>query len=359
MNHEAVPYLASPKKKSELHLTKKRQVNGRVVSGQLVSKDGTGAFKVVAGTPLLQPEGDPARLNYPIPQILLGDRAYEIMKHFYELGREHFLDNLYAYMVDTLGKSGIRKAFEQYHNRTAVSRYEPFRPMVDPPSPVPGISRYDFARSVQKMRPQWGKHRLEMLWSRTWATHLPDFVERIIEREPGIMVELGCGACLGTQAVVESCHSFQRLLTLDISFGCAKGAEALFIYQGQIKRVDPVVGNFWFLPVKRKSVDVVFSHSGLDEAREIDRVLEEVFEVLKPGGAFISASRESPNFPARVFDKLGFSADEKQEMASIARLYAGPDNLCEIAESKGLKTIAIVPAGKRSRMLFVFESIGN
>ncbi len=359
MNHEVVPYLASPKKKSELHLTKKRQMNGRVVSGQLLSKDGTEAFKVVAGIPLLQPKGDPAEWWHPMYEVLFGDRAFEIEKHFYELDRDRFDENVSAYIVDTMGKSGIREAYEQHHTRTGADRYESFVPMADPPSPVPGISRSAFVRSVQKMRPQWGKRRLEMLKSSTWATHFPDFVGRITEREPEIMVELGCGACLGTQAVVESCHSFQRLLTLDIDFACAKGAEALFTYQEQIGRVDPVVGNFWFLPIKRKSVDIVFSHSGLDESREIDRVLEEVSEVLKPGGAFISASRELPNFPLPVFDELGFSDEEKREMASIARLYAGPENLCEIAESKGLKTVTTVPAGKHARMLFVFESIGN
>ena len=362
MNLDSVPYLVSPNKKSELHLTKKRQMNGRVVSGQLVSKDGTESFKVVAGIPLLQPKGDPAEWGHPMREILFGDRAFEIEKHFYELDPEHSLENLSAYIADTLGKSGIRKAYEKYHNRAATNRYESFVPMADPPSPVPGISRRAFASSVQKMRPQWAKRHLAGTKSMTWATHLPDFVERITEREPEIMVELGCGACLGAQAVVESCHSFNRLLTLDIDFACTKVAEGLFTYEGQIERIDPVVGNFWFLPIKRKSVDVVFSHYGIDESREIDRVLAEVSEVLAPGGAFISVSRVSPNFPLPVFDELGFSADEKQEMASISRLYAGPENLCEIATSKGLKLVStkrISPSGSHARMLFVFEPMGN
>lgn len=359
MNLDSVPYLVSPKKKSELRLTKKRQINGRVVSGQLVSNDGTEVFKVVAGIPLLQPEGDPAEWGHPMHEILFGDRAFGIVKHFYELDRDRFSENISAYIVDTMGKSGIREAFEQYHNKTTANRYKSFIPMADPPSPVPGISRHAFASSVQKMRPQWGKRRLEMLESRAWATHLPDFVQKITEREPKIMVELGCGACLGLQAVVESCHSFQRLFTLDVDFACVKGAEALFTYQEQIERVDPVAGNFWFLPIKRKSVDIVFSHSGIDESREIGRVLEEVSEVLKPGGAFISSSRVSQNLSLPVFDELGFSAEEKQEMAILARLYAGPENFCEIAESKGLKVVTTVPAGKHARMLFVFESMGN
>ena len=359
MNLDSIPYLVSPEKKSELHLTKKRQVNGRVVSGQLVSNDGTESFKVVAGIPLLQPKGDPASWEHPKYEILFGDRAFDIVKHFYELDRDRFHENISTYIVDTMGKSGIRKAFEQYHSRTGDDRYESFVPMADPPSPVPGISRRAFASSVQKMQPQWGKRRLESLRSSTWATHLPGFVERIAEREPEIMVELGCGACLGTQAVVESCHSFQRLFTLDVDFACVKGAEALFTYQEQIEQVDPVVGNFWFLPIERKSVDVVFSHDGIDESREIDRVLEEISKVLKPGGAFISASRISQNLFLPVFNELGFSVEEKQEMAALAILYAGPENFCEMAESKGLKVVTTVPAGRHARMLFVLESMGN
>jgi hypothetical protein len=100
----------------------------------------------------------------------------------------------------------------------------------------------------------------------------------------------------------------------------------------------------------------------LDESREIDRVLAEASEVLRPGRAFISVSRVSPNFQLPVFNELGFSADEKQELASIARLYAGPENLCEIATSKGLKPVTtrrIAPSGGHARVLFVFELIGN
>lgn len=42
-----------------------------------------------AGIPLLQPKGDPAEWGHPIREILFGDRAFGIEKHFYELDPDH------------------------------------------------------------------------------------------------------------------------------------------------------------------------------------------------------------------------------------------------------------------------------
>ena len=117
MNPDSVPYLVSPKKKSALRLVRKRQVNRRIVSGRLLSEDGTEIFPVVAGIPLLQPKGHPAEWGHPMYEVLFGDKAFGIVKHFYELDPDGFSENISAYIAKTMGKTGIRKAFEQYHNR--------------------------------------------------------------------------------------------------------------------------------------------------------------------------------------------------------------------------------------------------
>ena len=117
MNAEAVPHLVSPKKKSALRLVQKRRAGNRVISGRLVSKDGTESFPVVAGIPLLQPEGHPAEWGHPIYKILLGHKAFEFTKRFWALGPDHSIESLSAYVRDTLGKRGIREAFERYGSR--------------------------------------------------------------------------------------------------------------------------------------------------------------------------------------------------------------------------------------------------
>jgi len=64
-----------------------------------------------------------------------------------------------------------------------------------------------------------------------------------------------------------------------------------------------------------------------------------------------------------MFDDL-FSVSERQHLASTARLYAGVDNLCEIALSNGLKVISwkkifSPEEGGIEKVLCVFEKERN
>ena len=198
-----------------------------------------------------------------------------------------------------------------------------------------------------------------MLKSSAWAVHLPEFANWVAATEPTTLLELGCGACLGTQAVVESCTSFERLFAVDIDLACAKTAEGLFTYLGQTGRVDPVVGSFWSLPIKAGAIDTVFSHYGLDEARDIERVLAEVARVLRPGGRFVPASPVVPSLMLPVFDEAGFSTAERGDLAAMAGLYAGPDWLCQIASGAGLRLVcmrSIAPPDGHKRVLFLLEA---
>jgi ubiquinone/menaquinone biosynthesis C-methylase UbiE len=81
--------------------------------------------------------------------------------------------------------------------------------------------------------------------------------------------------------VVDHYRSFERLFTIDIDFVCTKVAEGLYIYQGESHRIDPIVSSFWFLPFRGGSIDSVFTRGGLQESREVARVLQEVYRVLK------------------------------------------------------------------------------
>jgi ubiquinone/menaquinone biosynthesis C-methylase UbiE len=318
-------------------------------------------FRIVAGIPLLQPAGHPAEWVHPIYEILFGRDALRVVQRAMKSGREHFFENLSAHIRTALGRKGIYKAVEQYASKPQSQKYQSLLaiPRDKGASPVPGISQSQFARAVQRIRPEWGKKHLSYLRSCMGATYWPEFVREVCKSTPEILLELGCGAGTATQAVVDGYPSFQRLLTIDIDFMCAKVAEGLFHYQGFLHRVDPIVGSFWFLPVRTSSVNAVFCVGSLSESREIDRAMEEVAKVLCSGGRFIDVERAKPmpNWILSLFAELGFSENEMRALASRAGLYAGPENLCKIAVSKGLEPVltqTVTTAG-RENALFVFE----
>ena len=365
MNPECLPYLVSPQRKSPLHLVGQRTRKGRIVSGSLVSKDSQERFRIVAGIPLLQPAGHPAEWTHPIYEVLFGRDVFKVVQRAMKSGRERFIENLSAHIKTVLGRNGINKAVEQYATKPRAERYQPLLaiPKSKHSSPVPGIMRSQFASAVQRIRPEWGKEHLSYLRSRMGATYWPEFVKEVSKSTPEILLELGCGACTATQAVVDGYPSFQRLLTIDIDFMCAKVAEGLFHYQGHLRRVDPLVGSFWFLPVRASSVDAVLCVGSLSESRGIDRVMEEVARVLCSGGRFIDVERTKPmpNWVLCIFAELGFSENEMRVLASRAGLYAGPEELCKTAVSKGLEPIVTRTPGSggRENTLFVFKKRQN
>jgi len=79
-------------------------------------------------------------------------------------------------------------------------------------------------------------------------------------------------------------------------------------------------------------------------------------KVIQPNGGIQYARFYS------VIELLGLRNTSTNWIRIIARLYAGPENLCEIATSKGLKPVTtrrIAPSGGHARVLFVFELIGS
>lgn len=360
MNSEAVKYLISPIKKSQLRITKQRRSNNRIVSGILVSEDESESFRVTAGIPLLLPLGYPSEWAHPLYEILLGDEAIDIVTRFFRDDPENLITNLSTYIKDKLGREGIVEAFEKHGKISLEQRYKSLITIPENEKSIftPSISKSDFTRGLNHAKLRTAKASLERMKPKIANVDLAEYTRKIADTNPKILLELGCGACFGTQLAVEYYRTFERLFTIDVDFVCTKVADGLFTYQGEIHKIDPIVGSFWFLPFRDDSIDAVFTRGGLNETREIDQVLQEVSRVLKPGGWFVCLERDEPNLPLPLFDDLGFSIDDKRFMASIARIYAGVDKFCEMIISNGMKVVSV---DKRKhltgydRMLFVFE----
>jgi hypothetical protein len=103
----------------------------------------------------------------------------------------------------------------------------------------------------------------------------------------------------------------------------------------------------------------VCAHYGLDESREVPRVLEEVSRLLVSGGRFVNVSRIYPADRLNIaLDFLEFGRDELRDMATEARLCAGPEQITKDADAAGLRlerqeTYLHVPG--RARVLLVFR----
>ncbi len=100
------------------------------------------------------------------------------------------------------------------------------------------------------------------------------------------VLEFGCGT--GTTAVTHAPH-VKHILAIDFS--------AKMVEIAQAKAVAKEVGNVTFrqssiedLRVANQSFDVVMGHSILHLLESKDDAIAKVFDVLKPGGAFVSST---------------------------------------------------------------------
>ena len=90
----------------------------------------------------------------------------------------------------------------------------------------------------------------------------------------------------GPDEVLSGCSAFARVLGIDLSLGEAARAKRATSATNAVFAVTDVR----YLPLARASIDVVFSNSTLDHfetIEELDRSLDELTRVLRPGGTAI------------------------------------------------------------------------
>jgi ubiquinone/menaquinone biosynthesis C-methylase UbiE len=194
-----------------------------------------------------------------------------------------------------------------------------------------------------------------------WACHLMDYGRLVTENKSGVIVELATGAGLGTCGVITSGLGDGKLISIDIDYAAAANAIGIAKYLGLEEHIDSLVANFWFLPLKKGSIDVVCSHYGLDEAREVNRILVEISRILKVGGKFINVSRKDPTIRIRqTFGHMDYSEEEYMKLASYAGFYCGMEALKKEAEKNNLILEyhnVYSPKHSHERIISVFNKI--
>ena len=178
-----------------------------------------------------------------------------------------------------------------------------------------------------------------------WAArHLAPYAEKVCvatSDEHKIMeMTVGCG--VGTNAIVRSMTEKMFYAGIDIDFVCAKNADAIGRYYG--KNAIGICASLWNLPFSDNLFDVVCSHFGFDECREIPTILKEAVRVLKPGGKFVSVSRHSAWLRRReIFESYGISENEALELMRRVRLYADFEQFDTLATEMGLVKTDYLP----------------
>jgi ubiquinone/menaquinone biosynthesis C-methylase UbiE/uncharacterized protein YbaR (Trm112 family) len=366
MNKYLQDYLISPETGDPLLLASISE--NALLCGQLQGNNPIDIFNIVNEIPVLLKHNQVADYNHNIFDIIFKEKFNEI---YNEIGEKHnsnyelFRDELDKYILDQYGKEGIIKAYEEYSKMPESQRLSWYAKLNkgqvnDNNSLIPTSA---LKNGISYATSEIGKKRIEMSEKmiNKWACHLMDYGELVTENKSGIIVELATGAGLGTCGVVNSGLGNSKLISIDIDYAAAANAIGIAKYLGQEEYIDSLVANFWFLPLKNDCIDVVCSHYGLDEAREINSILAEISRILKVGGKFINVSRKDPTIRIRqTLGHLEFSEEEYMKLASYAGFYCGMDALKKVAEKNDFVLEyhkVYSPKNSHERIISVFKKI--
>ncbi len=181
-----------------------------------------------------------------------------------------------------------------------------------------------------------------------WASeHLPLYAEKVcaVTAKPHHIMEMTVGAGVGTNAIVRSMTNEMYYIGVDIDFICAKNADVIGRYYH--KNALGIDASLWHLPFADGMFDVVCSHFGLDECREIGAILDEASRVLKPGGKLVLVSRHTAWIRRHaIFEKYDIGEEQALELMRQARLYAYFEQLDSLVTERGFLKVDYVPFEK-------------
>jgi ubiquinone/menaquinone biosynthesis C-methylase UbiE/uncharacterized protein YbaR (Trm112 family) len=366
MNSYVQDYLISPETNCPLLLVD--NTDEGLKNGILQGNDSSDVFNIVNGIPILLPSRHIADYNVNTLDIIYKERTCEIDNEILsKIGNnlELYKDEMDKYILEHSGKEGVLKAYEEY-SRLSINQKLSWYATLDkdqendnktqiPASTIKSSLTYETA--------EIGRKRFEitdeMIYK--WAVHLNDYGNLVTESKSGIIVELATGMGIGTCGVIKSGLGSSNLISVDIDYACTVNAIGIAKYKEVENKVDPIVANFWYLPFKNDSIDVVCSHYGLDESREITRILSEISRVLQYGGKFINVSRKDPTLRLKhTFGHLDFCENQYINLANWGGFYCGMDDLRNKAEKYNLileyhKIYS--PDYSHERILSVFKKI--
>lgn len=175
------------------------------------------------------------------------------------------------------------------------------------------------------------------------------------EKENSVL-ELTIGAGLGTSVLMQKMSDKDLYMGVDIDFICAKQADALAKYH-KVNGLG-IATSLWNMPFDNGIFSSVCSNNGLDECREIPTILKETTRVLKPSGKMVLICRDKENSWYPEFRKYGFSDNETENWLTKVRLYAGAEQIENLASECGLHLISKREEKSYYGTILAFEKLG-
>ena len=183
----------------------------------------------------------------------------------------------------------------------------------------------DKIEMLEKMRLGW------------MAQFAPVYAKKVCTKtvSPHRIMEMTVGAGCGPNTIIRELQDDMYYIGVDIDFCCAKNADAIGKYYG--KNALGLCASLWDMPFEDDMFDVICSHFGIDECREVPTVMKEAARVLKPGGKLVNLSRNSSWLRYReLFEKYGVDEAEAMDLIRETRLYTDLDQLDSLADESGL-----------------------
>ncbi len=305
----------------------------------IMSEDKGEKYPIFHGIPIMLPENTVSEWQREIFEVLFWNQPVQLAQLdaiIDEAERKHDTEGLQRKMVDFIkeaigGKEEIAKAMEAYgDSKTAVWNIRQ-REVIAPSAAEKFIRLSDEAV---------GSRRIAFVENAVnpggWAKHIPFYTEEVYRDCPETIVEISTGMGFGTGAIAMK-NKKSRIFTVDIDIACHGNAVGIEKALGKENTIFPVVANFWQMPFADRSTEVVCSHGGLEEARELPLVVSEIARILAEGGKFVCSSKtQAKDRQYKLFEPFGFTWKEVKTLLERCRLYSGVEKLVEICRQYGL-----------------------
>lgn len=202
------------------------------------------------------------------------------------------------------------------------------------------ISHEQLQKACQNATFENGKLRAEQTKSAIikWASHIEFYTNKVLGKFDNTILELTVGAGVGTSSIVRKMSNNDLFVGMDIDFRCAKTVDGIGKYYNA--NALGLCCNLWNMPFNDETFTVVCSHLGIDECRELPRIISEAVRVLKPKGKIVLTCRNNGYIRHKaIFDLFNFSESESVQCLKDARLYSSLTDLDELmSHHKLIKT---------------------
>ena len=161
------------------------------------------------------------------------------------------------------------------------------------------------------------------------------FSNKALWKDDASILELTIGAGLGTTCIMRKMRPENLYFGVDIDFVCTKTADALSRHFG-VKGLG-VCTSLWALPFDNEVFDTVCSNAGLEECREIQKIISEASRALKPRGKMVLRCLHPERTQwVKHFDRYNIDIPTRKRLLRDLRIYESPDQIIELSAVNNL-----------------------